>query len=105
MIKGLCIGKQYDIASISVFNNENMDQLIKKIHGLLPRLFVMHIQLPYTDETQSLISWMHEYAEFEKITYGSTVDMVLTTHEKIKDKIVTQVKLLNGDILSINKFV
>ncbi len=104
VIKRLCVGKEYDITSISVFNHENMDQLIKKIQGLLPQLFIMHIQLPYTDETQSLISWMHEYAEFEKITYGTKVDMVLTTHEKIKDKIVTQIKLLNGDILSISKF-
>ena len=49
------------------------------------------------------VVWMHEYAEFEKITYGSIVDMVLITHEQIKDKIVTQVKKLNGDILTLNQ--
>jgi GTP-binding protein HflX len=104
-VKELCIGKQYDIIAISVHNHENLTLLIEKIHRLLPRLFQLHIQLPNTNETQSFVSWMHEYAEFEKITYGAKVDMVLVTHEQIKEKIVTQVKILDGDILNINQLI
>jgi len=105
VVKGLCVGKQYDIVTISVHNHENMSLLIEKIHRLLPQLFQLHIRLPNTNDTQSLVSWMHKYVEFEKITYGSKVDIVLITHEQIKDKIVTQVKNLDGDILSINQLL
>ncbi len=102
-VKGFCAGRLFDVVSVSVRNQENLQLLINKILTLLPQLFRLHIHLPNTSETQSFISWMHEYAEFEKITYGEIVDLVIITHEQIKDKIVAKVIDSEGQVQSIDQ--
>lgn len=102
-VKGICAGRLFDIVSISVYKQKNLQLLIDKILAILPRLYRLHVHLPNTNETQSFISWMHEYAEFEKITYSENVDMMIVTHEQIKDKIVAIVTDFNGRVQSVEQ--
>lgn len=102
-VKGFCAGKQFDIVAISVHHRENLDILFERIRNLLPQLFRLHIQLPNNTETQSFLSWMHEYVQFEKITYSEKVDMIIVSHEEIKDKILSRVKDYHGNVESIDQ--
>lgn len=98
-VKAFCAGKTFDFISISIFKKLNLDLMITKIYTLLPELYQLHIELPNNSQTQSLISWMHKYAQFEQITYGRKVRILLTAHQQIKDQIISKTHNVDGLII------
>jgi GTP-binding protein HflX len=59
-----------DIIPISAKNRTNLDDLLRAIEKVLPRLWRYTIALPYGDEGMSLLSWLHERAVVESESYA-----------------------------------
>jgi GTPase len=98
-----CAGKTFDVVLISVYQRKKLLQLQKKLMNLLPQLYQMEIKLPNNEKTQSLISWIYTYAQCECITYEKQVNLLISAHQQIKDKIISKVKILNGTIVSVKQ--
>jgi len=102
-VTAFCTGKTFDVISLSVYKQQNIDKLIDKIYDLLPQLYQLKLQLPNNEETQSLLSWMYEYSKLHDITYGDQVHITLTAHEQIKNKIISKVNTIKGAIIEMKK--
>jgi len=55
---------------VSARTGENIDDLCDRIHEELPDLVQERLVLPMTDETMSVISWIHDNAYVENVEYG-----------------------------------
>jgi GTP-binding protein HflX len=55
---------------VSARTGENIDDLCDRIHEELPDLVQERLVLPMTDETMSVISWIHDNAAVENVEYG-----------------------------------
>jgi GTP-binding protein HflX len=62
-----------DPVVVSARSGENVDTLCERIHGELPPLKSERLVLPMTDETMSVVSWIHDNAHVENVEYGDTV--------------------------------
>jgi GTP-binding protein HflX len=56
---------------VSARTGENIDDLCGRIHEELPDLVQERLVLPMTDETMSVISWIHDNAAVENVEYGN----------------------------------
>ncbi|MDG6218923.1 MAG: GTPase HflX [Candidatus Thermoplasmatota archaeon] len=98
-INEFCMGKTFDLVSISIHKQKNLDKLQKKIIDILPQLYQLEILLPNNEETQSFLSWIHDYSKCERIIYGSEVHLIVTAHQQIKEKIISKVKKFKGTLV------
>jgi GTP-binding protein HflX len=62
-----------DPITVSAKTGENVDALYERIHAELPDYERERLVLPMTDETMSLVSWIHDNAQVEDVTYGDQV--------------------------------
>ncbi|HMA83932.1 MAG TPA: GTPase HflX [Candidatus Thermoplasmatota archaeon] len=102
-VNAFCAGKTFDIVSISVHQNRYLAELLKKLYSLLPQLYQIEIQLPNTAETQSFLSWVYGYSQLDDIVYSDKVSMIITTHQQIKDKIISKVISLKGNVIDMKQ--
>jgi len=58
---------------VSARTGENVDALRERIHEELPPLQRERLVLPMTDETMSVVSWIHDNAYVETVEYGENV--------------------------------
>jgi len=58
---------------VSARTAENIDTLSQRIHDKLPDYEQERLVLPMTDETMSVISWIHDNAYVENVEYGNQV--------------------------------
>jgi GTP-binding protein HflX len=58
---------------VSARSGENVDALCERIHEELPSLRSERLVLPMTDETMSVVSWIHDNAYVENVEYGDNV--------------------------------
>jgi len=58
---------------VSARTSENVDALRERIHRDLPPLQRERLVLPMTDETMSVVSWIHDNAYVENVEYGDNV--------------------------------
>ena len=102
-VNAFCAGKTFDMVSISIHQHLHLDELLKKLYSLLPQLYQIEICLPNTEETQSFLSWVYDYSQLDDIVYGDQVKMIITTHQQIKDKIISKVKSLKGNVVDMKQ--
>ena len=58
---------------VSAHTGENVDTLRSRIHDELPAFERERLVLPMTDETMSVVSWIHDNARVETVEYGDEV--------------------------------
>ena len=58
---------------VSARTGENIDALRDRIHRDLPALERERLVLPMTDDTMSIVSWIHDNAHVETVEYGEEV--------------------------------
>jgi GTP-binding protein HflX len=62
-----------DPIAVSAKTGEHVEALYDRIHGELPDYQRERLVLPMTDETMSVVSWIHDNAEVEDVMYGDQV--------------------------------
>lgn len=62
-----------DPVVVSARTGANMDGLRKRIHEELPEFEEERLVLPMTDDTMSLVSWIHDNAHVRDVEYGNQV--------------------------------
>jgi GTP-binding protein HflX len=60
---------------VSARTGEGIDDLRERIHEELPALERERLVMPMTDETMSVVSWIHDNAHVEAVEYGDEVIM------------------------------
>lgn len=60
-----------DPVAVSAKDGINIEQLTARINDELPDLEQERLVLPMTDDTMSVVSWLHDNARVEDVTYGS----------------------------------
>ncbi|MEF8854589.1 MAG: GTPase HflX [Haloarculaceae archaeon] len=58
---------------VSARTGENLDALQERIHDTLPDFEDERLVLPMTDDTMSLVSWLHDHGNVRDVTYGDEV--------------------------------
>jgi len=56
--------------AVSARTGENVDELCERIDAALPPLETECLVLPMTDDTMSVVSWLHDNTRVEEVTYG-----------------------------------
>jgi GTP-binding protein HflX len=56
--------------AVSAREGQNIDALRERIHAELPEFKRERLVLPMTDETMSVVSWIHDHAHVESVDYG-----------------------------------
>jgi len=59
--------------AVSAKTGENVDALRERIHADLPDFERERLVLPMTDDTMSVVSWIHDNAHVETVEYGDQV--------------------------------
>ena len=62
---------------VSAKTGENVDGLCERIHSELPEYRRERLVLPMTDDTMSVISWIHDNAYVDEVEYGEHADEVV----------------------------
>jgi len=66
---------------VSAKTGENVDRLCERIHRSLPAYRRERLVLPMTDDTMSLVSWIHDNAYVDDVEYGDHADEVVVEFE------------------------
>ncbi|WP_338729182.1 GTPase HflX [Haladaptatus sp. DJG-WS-42] len=75
-----------DPVVISAKENLNMDLLCERIERALPPFEHERLVLPMTDETMSLVSWIHDNARVNDVDYGDQVIVDFEARPAIVEK-------------------
>ena len=59
--------------AVSAKEGEDIDALTERIHAELPDYERERLVLPMTDDTMSVVSWIHDHANVEDVDYGDQV--------------------------------
>jgi GTP-binding protein HflX len=81
--------------SVSARAGENVEQLCERIDAALPPLESERLVLPMTDDTMSVVSWLHDNARVEDVTYGD--DDVIVEFEA-RPAVIEQSRSKAGDL-------
>jgi len=97
--KKLINNKKY--VPISVQEKKNISTLLNTVYDLLPQKSKIKIHLPINRDTQAFISHLYEKTHITHIKYtNNTINIDIECNEKIKNKIISKCKKLNGSIIS-----
>jgi GTP-binding protein HflX len=80
---------------VSARTGESVDALCDRIHAELPDYERERLVLPMTDETMSVVSWIHDHANVEDVDYG---DQVVVDFEA-RPAIVERARAKAGDLV------
>ncbi len=61
-----------DPVAVSATEETNLDELRERIHAALPERERERLVLPMTDETMSVVSWVHDHAFVQEVEYGDS---------------------------------
>ncbi|WP_247728884.1 GTPase HflX [Halovivax limisalsi] len=81
--------------AVSARDGTNVDALLDRIDVELPDWERERLVLPMTDETMSLVSWIHDNAHVEDVTYG---DEDVQISFEARPAIVSKVRTRAGDL-------
>jgi GTP-binding protein HflX len=81
--------------AVSAKTGEHLDRLRERIHAELPDFERERLVLPMTDETMSVVSWIHDHAHVETVEYG---DQVIIEFEG-KPAVVEQSRAKAGELV------
>jgi GTP-binding protein HflX len=82
--------------AISAKEGANVDALRDRIDHELPPFERERLVMPMTDETMSVVSWIHDHAHVDTVDYG---DQVVIEFEA-RPKIVEQSRAKAGDLVA-----
>lgn len=51
---------------------------------------VIEVQLPYTDDSQALVSWLHDAGEVRETSYGDTIDVRVALSVSARERLETK---------------
>jgi len=71
--RGALSGLAPNPVAVSAREGENVDGLLERIHTDLPDYERERLVMPMTDETMSVVSWIHDHAHVENVDYGDQV--------------------------------
>ena len=97
LLDGIGVSKYRRVIPVSVKRNINIDALLEAIYESLPQLSRIEISLPNNRGSQSFISWLYDKTNVESIHYGRDINIVVECNPKLKDKILSTCKQLNGN--------
>lgn len=66
---------------VSAKTGENVDVLWERVHEELPDYEREHLVMPMTEDTMSVVSWIHDNAYVEDVEYGDHADEVCIEFE------------------------
>jgi len=86
-----------DPVAVSAREEAGLDDLRERLAHALPRRETERLVLPMTEETMSVVSWVHDNAQVEDVTYGDE-EVVLTF--EARPKVVEQSRAKASDLAS-----
>jgi GTP-binding protein HflX len=81
--------------AVSARTGENLDALRERIHAELPAMERERLVLPMTDETMSVVSWIHDHAHVDAVDYGDQV----TIEFEARPAVVEQSRAKAGELV------
>jgi GTP-binding protein HflX len=84
-----------DPVAVSAKDGENIAELQARIDAELPDWLHERLVIPMTDDTMSLVSWLHDHAHVEDVDYG---EQVIVDFEA-RPAIVEQARAKAGDLV------
>jgi GTP-binding protein HflX len=72
--------------AVSAKTGENVDALRERIHADLPAFEHERLVLPMTEETMSVVSWIHDNAHVEAVEYGDQVTIEFEGRPAVVEK-------------------
>lgn len=81
---------------ISVKHKINIEKLLEIIYNSLPNLVKMTLKFPIDEKSQSFISELYKKAGVFSIKYNHCITIDIECNSKIKEKILSKCKSLNG---------
>jgi GTPase len=88
--------KDFTIVALSVKNQQNIDELLKKIYDSLPHIVKVTFKLPLQEKSQAFISELYRKTKVLHITYSKTITIQVECNEKIKEKLIAACHSING---------
>ena len=82
--------------AISAKEGENVDRLRDRIDRELPPFERERLVMPMTDETMSVVSWIHDHAHVDEVDYGEQVVIEF----EARPKVVEQSRAKAGDLVA-----
>ncbi|MXR52486.1 GTPase HflX [Halovenus sp. WSH3] len=79
---------------ISAKTGESIDALRERIHRELPDLERERLVMPMTDETMSVVSWIHDNAHVDTVEYGDQVVMEFEARPAVVEQSRAKAKAL-----------
>ena len=84
---------------ISVKYKINIDELLENIYKSLPNMVKMSLKFPINEKSQAFISELYNKAGVSHIEYNHYITIDIECNAKIKDKILSKCKALNGSVI------
>ncbi len=84
---------------ISVKYKINIDELLENIYKSLPNMVKMSLKFPINEKSQAFISELYKKAGVSHIEYNHYITINIECNAKIKDKILSKCKALNGSVV------
>jgi GTP-binding protein HflX len=82
--------------AVSARTGENVDRLRERIHDELPDFERERLVLPMTDETMSVVSWIHDNANVDSVDYGDQVVIDFEARPSVVEKARSKAGTLVG---------
>jgi len=84
---------------ISAKDKINIDELLENIYKSLPNMIKMSLKFPVDQKSQAFISELYKKTGVSHIEYNHYITIDIECNAKIKDKILSQCKALNGVVV------
>ncbi len=84
---------------ISVSKETNIEMLLEEIYKSLPNMVEMTLQLPMSKEAQGFVSQLYKKTRVIDVKYNHTIIIHVKCNTKIRDKLMSICKDINGLIL------
>lgn len=91
--------KNRKVMCISVSDGKNIDLLQNKIIDSLPDLVKCKIKLPLNENSQSLISFIHDKARVFDVVYDDSVNISFECNAHVYRQIISSCKKMDGSII------
>jgi GTP-binding protein HflX len=85
---------------ISVKYKINIEELLENIYSSLPNMVKMTLKFPIDEKSQSFVSELYKKAGVSNIKYNHYITIDIECNSKIKEKILSKCKSLNGIIIT-----
>lgn len=89
---------QKPMIPLSAKNKLHLEDLFAAIYQHLPEKTSLHLTIPNTDAAQSVVSHLYDQTQINSINYGEIITVDLVCNVTMKEKIISMVQELDGEI-------